>query len=163
MDDHLFLNLRTVCSRLVTVGEMKISYFLHFLPLPLHHSHLSHRPASAEDGETSAGERSWKKIGRVVGTGCRRATTSGTFLCLWQTTAFSPLSWPQHLLLQIRLPPPHPSQPPPRPAQPGPHVLATVTFKVFHRWGAASSPSPPLPLLLPAASYLLKALLCRER
>lgn len=27
MDDHLFLNLRTVCSRLVTVGEMKISYF----------------------------------------------------------------------------------------------------------------------------------------
>lgn len=32
MDDHLFLNLRTVCSRLVTVGEMKISYFLHSPP-----------------------------------------------------------------------------------------------------------------------------------
>lgn len=32
MDDHLFVNVRTVCSRYVTVGEMKISYFLHSPP-----------------------------------------------------------------------------------------------------------------------------------
>lgn len=30
MDDHLFVNLRTPCSRFVTVREMKISHFLHF-------------------------------------------------------------------------------------------------------------------------------------
>lgn len=70
MDDHLFLNLRTVCSRLVTVGEIKISYFLYFLPLPLRHSHLSRRPASAEDGETSAGDRERKKkLGKSSGRG----------------------------------------------------------------------------------------------
>ena len=34
MDDHLFVNLRTACSRFVTVGEMKISHFLHFFFLP---------------------------------------------------------------------------------------------------------------------------------
>lgn len=34
MDDHLFVNLRTACSRFVTVGEMKISHFLHFFPPP---------------------------------------------------------------------------------------------------------------------------------
>ncbi len=32
MDDHLFVNLRTACSQFVTVGEMKISRFLHFFP-----------------------------------------------------------------------------------------------------------------------------------
>lgn len=32
MDDHLFVNLRTACSRFVTLREMKISHFLHFSP-----------------------------------------------------------------------------------------------------------------------------------
>lgn len=64
MDDHLFLNLRTVCSRLLTVGEMKISYFLHFSPPPLPSSRAAPWLASAEDGETSAGKRKKKQTGR---------------------------------------------------------------------------------------------------
>lgn len=65
---------------------------------------------------------------------------SGTFLRLWQMRVFSLLSWPQHLQLQIR---------PPPLTLPRPHVLATVTFKVFHIWEAISpplsSPFPPIP------------------
>lgn len=82
MDDHLLLNLRTVCSRHVSVGEMKISYFLHFFyPSP---STMA-TSESAEDGGTSAGDKRKKekkkspKTVRFVGTGRRRATTSGTF------------------------------------------------------------------------------------
>lgn len=45
MDDHLFINLRTVCSRFVTVGEMKISYFLHFSP-PLYTHTYTHTSGS---------------------------------------------------------------------------------------------------------------------
>lgn len=86
MDDHLFLNLRTVCSRLVTVGEMKISYFLHFFPpsAPL----LSRRTLTGvcrgrRDVRGKEKKNKMKiKPGRVVGPVRRRATTSGTFLRL---------------------------------------------------------------------------------
>lgn len=40
MDDHLFVNLRTGCSRFMTVGEMKISYFLNSPPTHTH-THLA--------------------------------------------------------------------------------------------------------------------------
>lgn len=64
---------------------MKISYFLHFFfffyPSPI----SMPTSESAEDGDALAGvkkkevETNEKKIVRVVGTGRRRATTSGTF------------------------------------------------------------------------------------
>lgn len=108
MDDHLFINLRTVCSRFVTVGEMKISYFLHFSPplSPLYtHTHTQIRQSlamcwlsSAEDGDVR-GVRQSSRQARMCD------AISGTFLRLWQMTVFSPLSWPQHLLLQIHPPP----------------------------------------------------------
>lgn len=37
MDDHLFVDLRTALSRLVTVGEIKISCFLHCVFTPTTH------------------------------------------------------------------------------------------------------------------------------
>lgn len=37
MDDHLFVNLRSVCSPLVTVRKMKISWFLN--PFRIRQSH----------------------------------------------------------------------------------------------------------------------------
>ena len=103
MDDHLFVNLRTACSRFVTVGEMKISHFLHFF-LPPHQAvaHFIRRLSSEPLRTKTSWESGWLLEQRRVRT-CD--VISGTFLCLWQMTVFSPLSWPQHLLLQIHPPP----------------------------------------------------------
>lgn len=43
MDDHLFVNLRTAYSRLVTVREMAISYFACFPPAPPPQPHPLHQ------------------------------------------------------------------------------------------------------------------------
>lgn len=109
MDDHLFVNLRTPCSRFVTAGGMKISSFLHFSPSTsgsrsLRYQAVAHYVLTViratEDGDVLGVrrllEQRWARTCDVI---------SGTFLCLWQMTVFSPLSWPQHLLLQIHPPP----------------------------------------------------------
>lgn len=147
MDDHLFVNLRTACSRFVTVGEMKISHFLHFFPPPQHQA-VAHfiRWLSSEPLRTKT---SWES-GRLLEQ--RRVRTcdviSGTFLCLWQMTVFSPLSWPQHLLLQIHPPPLL--------------RLGLMSWQLSHsRCFTDEKQYPPPPPLSP--SFLLKALLCRER
>lgn len=110
MDDHLFVNLRTVCSRFMTVGEMKISYFLNPPPPPtsgscsLDYQAVAHYVLTvirATEDEDVLGVQQWfeQRRARICD------VISGTFLCLWQMTVFSPLSWPQHLLLQIHPPP----------------------------------------------------------
>lgn len=109
MDDHLFVNVRTVCSRYVTVGEMKISYFLHSPPPHQAVAHLTIRQSLTMCWLSSEPQRtktSWESGGLLEQRRARMCDViSGTFLCLWQMTVFSPLSWPQHLLLQIHPPP----------------------------------------------------------
>lgn len=145
MDDHLFANLRTACTLFVTEREMKISHFLHgFFPLASGSCsvYVSTVFRAAED-EDVLGVRQLLEQRRVWA--CD--VISGSFLCLWQMTVFSPLSWPQHLLLQI-----HP---------PSPHCLGLMSWQLSHsRCFTDEKQYPPPPL---SPSFLLKALLCRER
>lgn len=163
MDDHLFVNLRTVRSLLVTEnrggGDMKISYFLHLFifsflfPMNQPVAHFTVIRATEDRDVPGAGAGSYRS--RDGGPRMCDAI-SGTFLRLWQMRVFSPLSWPQHLQLQTR---------PPLPSLPRPRVLATVTFKVFRiREARRSSPRPSPPPASPLSlCFSLKALLCRER
>lgn len=103
MDDHLFVNLRTPCSQFVTVREMKISHFLHFFFFFTSGSCslYAFTVIRTTEDEAVLGVRQLLEQGWVW----TCDVISGNFLCLWQMTVFSPLSWPQHLLLQIHPPP----------------------------------------------------------
>lgn len=146
MDDHLFVNLRTACSRFVTVGEMKISHFLHFFFSTSGSCSLyALTVIRATEDEDVLGVRRLLEQRRVR----TCDVISGTFLCLWQMTVFSPLSWPQHLLLQIHPPPLL--------------RLGLTSWQLSHSrcfTDEKQYPPPPPPL---SPSFLLKALLCRER
>lgn len=154
MDDHLFVNLRTVRSLLVTESrgrDMKISYFpafffFFFVLFPMNQlvAHFTVIWATEDRDVPGAGAGSYRSGNRGPRT-CD--AISGTFLCLWQMRVFSPLSWPQHLRLQTR---------PPLPTLPRPRVLATVTFKVFRlREATRSSPRPSPSARFSAFSLLL--------
>ena len=104
MDDHLFVNLRTACSRFVTARDLTIGrFFPHFFPPPASvccSLCTCTVIRATEDGDV-LGVRGLLEQKRVWTCDVR----PGTFLCLWQMTVFSPLSWPQHLLLQVHPPP----------------------------------------------------------
>lgn len=144
MDDHLFVNLRTACSWFVPVSQMKISHFYFFFTSQSSCSLYALTVIRATEDEDVLGVRRLLEQ-RQVWT-CD--VISGTFLCLWQMTVFSPLSWPQHLLLQIH-PPPF-------------LCLGLMSWQLSHsRCFTDEKQCPPSPPLSP--SFLLKALLCRER
>jgi len=149
MDDHLFVNPRTACSWFLTVGEMKISHFLH--PPPTHQA-VAHFPHSLSS-ESLRTKTSWESDAYWSRGECERA--------MWYRALFSVCDkWQCFLHLAdhsifcsdaTRLP----------------YAASASRLGNCHIQGVSqmrsntpppSSPPPPL-----SPSFLLKALLCRER
>lgn len=101
MDDHLFINLRHRVPCSWQWGKWRLATFCIFLPLASGSRSLYALTViwATEDEDVLGVRRLLEQRGVWT---CD--VISGTFLCLWQMTVFSPLSWPQHLLLQIHPP-----------------------------------------------------------
>lgn len=141
MDDHLFVNLRTARSLLVTAREgVKISRFsalllLLLFPPPFSGSCsllLSSEPLKTETSRDSGSYWSRDECKCVMWYLALFSVCDKweCFLYLADHSIFSSKS--AHPALTL----------------PWPHVLATVTFKVFHIWEAIP-PHPPPPLSSP--------------
>lgn len=144
MDDHLFVNLRTPCSRFVTVREMKISHFLHFFFPSQAVAHFM-RLLSSKPLRTKT---SWESGGYWSTDECERA--------MWYLAIFSVcdkwqcfLHLADHSIFCSK-------------STHLPYFASASRLGNCHIQGVSQmrSNTPPPPL---SPSFLLKALLCRER
>lgn len=146
MDDHLFVNLRTACTLFVTEREMKISHFLHVFFSPLHQAVAQFmRLLSSEPPRTKT---SWEFGSYWSRDECERA--------MWYLAVFSVcdkwqcfLHLADHSIFCSK-------------STHLPHTASASRLGNCHIQGVSQmrSNTPPPPL---SPSFLLKALLCRER
>lgn len=160
MDDHLFLNLRTVCSRLVTVGEMKISYFLHFFyPSPStiatshstiatsHSDRRERREVGGRERERENGKKKIKKFGKSSGRGADVRPHLALFSVCDKRRRFLHLADRSIFCFKSACLPSPPPTPFSSQAQPPPALLSLgrTSWQLSHSRCFTDEERPPLP------------------